>query len=59
MSNTYISAKEFAEIIGVHYITVLEAVKKGEIRSIKVGRKFRIPKTELERWHKTKENTND
>ncbi len=44
----FVSPREFATIVGVHYHTVLEAIQKGQIRAVKVGRQYRIPTTELE-----------
>ena len=44
----YVGLREAAEILGVHYLTVLKAVQRNDIPSIKVGRQYRIPRKALD-----------
>lgn len=45
MKNTkYITIQELANILGVSRIAVYKRVKKGQIKAMKIGRNFAIPK---------------
>jgi len=44
----FYSLEEFAHALGVHRITITRKIKAGQIKAVKVGRYWRIPKTELE-----------
>jgi len=41
--NKYISISQLAKILGISRIAVYKKVKKGQIRSIRIGRSFAIP----------------
>ncbi len=43
-NNKYISIMELAKILGLSRITVYNRVKKGEIKAIKIGRSYAIPR---------------
>ena len=43
--NKYITIPQLAEILGISRIAVFKKVKKGEIKAIKIGRNYAIPKT--------------
>jgi len=45
----YISTTKLAKLLGISRIAVYKKVKKGEIKAIKIGRMFAIPKTEVKR----------
>lgn len=45
----YISIAQLAKILGISRIAVYKRVKKGEIKAIKIGRSFAIPKTWLKK----------
>ena len=40
----YFSTQEIANILGISRIAVYKRVKKGQIKAIKIGRNFAIPK---------------
>ena len=42
--NKYITIPQLAEILGLSRIAVFKKVKKGEIKAIKIGRNYAIPK---------------
>jgi len=44
----YFSTTELAKILGVSQVTVFKRIKNGEIKAIKIGRNFAIPKEEIE-----------
>lgn len=44
----YYTASEFAEILGISRVAVFKKIKKGQIKAIKIGRNFAIPKKEVE-----------
>lgn len=44
-AKTY-TLKEVAAAIGCHYITVMKAVNRGEIRASRIGRLWLIPESE-------------
>lgn len=41
------SIKEFAEALGVSRLTISRRIQSGEISAVKIGRNWKIPKTEL------------
>ncbi len=49
----FMSVKEFASHIGVHYNTVIRSIKKGRLNAFRVGEGkrscYRIAKTEINR----------
>ena len=49
----FLSVKEFALYIGVHYNTVMRSIKKGRLNAFRLGDGkracYRIPKTEIDR----------
>ena len=49
-SRTIITIKEMSTILGIGRNTAYEAVKKGEIPSVKVGRRILVPSKALDRW---------
>ncbi len=42
--NKYITIPELAKILGLSRVAVFKKVKKGEIKAIKIGRNYAIPK---------------
>lgn len=48
MENTqYISIAQFAKTLGISRIAVYKKVKKGQIKAIRIGRSFAIPRKYL------------
>lgn len=49
----FLSVKEFAQLVGVHYNTVIRSIQKGRLSAFRIsgGRKsaYRIPRTEIHR----------
>lgn len=43
----YISISQFAEILGISRIAVYKKIKKGQIKAIRIGRSFAIPRKYL------------
>jgi len=48
----YISIPQLAKILGITRIAVYDKVKKGEIKAIKIGRNYAIPKAYVEKVFK-------
>lgn len=46
--NQYVTIPELARLLGLSRIAVYKKVKKGEIKAIKIGRTYGIPKKSLE-----------
>jgi excisionase family DNA binding protein len=42
--NEYFSIAQFAKILGISRIAVYKKIKKGQIKAIRIGRSFAIPK---------------
>ena len=40
----YISIAQFAKVLGMSRIAVYQKIKKGQIKAIRIGRSFAIPK---------------
>jgi len=47
IESEYWSVKEYAEKMDVHEDTIYSAIKRGEIKAIRVGRCWRIRKTDV------------
>lgn len=45
----FYSIDEFAAALGVHRLTISRRIKNGVINAVKVGKTWRIPKSELEK----------
>ena len=43
----YISIAQFAKVLGISRIAVYHKIKKGQIKAIRIGRSFAIPKKYL------------
>jgi len=43
-SDKYLTIQELANILGITRIAVYKRVKKGQIKAVKIGRNFAIPK---------------
>ena len=50
----FLSLKEFASEVESDPGTVMRAIKKGEILATRLGRNWKIPSTELERFENPK-----
>jgi excisionase family DNA binding protein len=44
MGKEYLTIKELADILGISRIAVYKRVRKGDIKAVKIGRNFAIPK---------------
>jgi len=53
MPNEYLSVKEFASKLRIHYNTVIRAIKSGRLNAVRIGAgkkaTFRIPASEIHR----------
>ena len=43
----YYTVSELAQLLGISRIAVFKKIKKGQIKAIKIGRNFAIPKKEI------------
>ena len=43
----YLSIAQFAKVLGISRIAVYQKIKKGQIKAIRIGRSFAIPKKYL------------
>ncbi len=48
LTETFYTVQEAADLLKVHYQTVRNWIKNNEIRAVKIGRSYRIPKSEIE-----------
>ena len=55
----YYSIKDLANILRIDYQTIYEKVNMGEIKSYKIGKLFRIRKTDFDSWLNSKEVLHD
>ncbi len=46
-SKEFLSVSEFAKILGISRIAVYKKIKKGQIKAIRIGRSYAIPKKYL------------
>jgi excisionase family DNA binding protein len=45
-----LTVNEAAAVVGVHPLTLREAIRRGEVPSVRVGRRVLIPRKALEAW---------
>lgn len=45
--NEYISIAQFANVLGISRIAVYQKIKKGQIKAVRIGRSFAIPRKYL------------
>jgi len=45
--NEYISIAQFAKVLGISRIAVYQKIKKGQIKAVRIGRSFAIPRKYL------------
>jgi excisionase family DNA binding protein len=50
-TSKFLTIREVAIMLGVHYTTVMKAVNAGEMRAVKIGRQWRIPEDALDETH--------
>ena len=48
--NALLNVHEVAEIFRVSYMTIYRLVRDGELRSIRVGRSYRIPRSAVDEF---------
>lgn len=46
----YYTVEQVALILQVHWQTILQYIKSGELKAFKLGRAYRVPATELEKF---------
>lgn len=59
MSEPLMTTKEAAAYLKVHKLTVLRMINRGELKATKVGRHWRIQRSEVERISKPQEIRSD
>lgn len=50
MEKEYLTVKQVSKILQVHWQSVLNYIRRGNISAIHIGRGYRIERTELERF---------
>lgn len=50
MTTTLLTPDQVAEVLGIRVSTVMEKYRRGEIPGVKIGRFWRTPPSELDRW---------
>lgn len=48
----YYTAKELAEMLGLNVMTIYRYINAGKLKAYKIGKEFRIDKSEFERFMK-------
>lgn len=48
--DSFLTPKEVSKILKVNYRKVLDLIAEGELKAYRVGRMFRIPRHELQRY---------
>lgn len=48
----YLKVKEIADLLGLNILTIYEYIKKGEFQAIKLGRNYRVERSEFNKFLK-------
>ena len=49
-NNNFLTVEQVAQALQVHWQTVLNYIKSGKLRALKLGKGYRISKEELEKF---------
>ena len=52
-NNNFLTVEQVAEMLQVHWQTVLNYIKSGKLKAIRLGKGYRIPKEALDQFIKT------
>lgn len=44
----YYTPKEVADILNLHYLTILRNIQAGKLKAVRIGRQFRISRDDLQ-----------
>lgn len=50
MSQDLMTIEEAARVLGVSHLTVYRLIKRGRLRALRVGRDFRIRRSDMDRY---------
>lgn len=51
-NNNFLTVEQVAEILQIHWQTVLNYIKSGKLKAVKLGKGYRIQKEELDKFIK-------
>ena len=51
-NNSFLTVEQVAEILQVHWQTVLNYIKSGKLKAVRLGKGYRIPKNFLDQFVK-------
>tara|TARA_B100000315_G_scaffold222126_1_gene225988 strand:- start:957 stop:1169 length:213 start_codon:yes stop_codon:yes gene_type:complete len=57
--DTFYSIKDVSLVLSLNYRTVLDLINKGELKSYRIGRIFRISQEQLEQFLQSNKNKNE
>lgn len=57
-SNSFYTVEQVAELLQVHWQTVLNYIKGGKLEAVKLGRGYRIPQEALDKFFKRNSSKN-
>lgn len=49
-NNSFYTVEQVAELLQVHWQTVLNYIKSGKLKALRLGKGYRIPKNELDNF---------
>lgn len=49
-NNKFLTVEQVAELLQVHWQTVLNYIKNGKLKAVRLGKGYRIPKSALDRF---------
>jgi excisionase family DNA binding protein len=51
-NNSFLTVEQVAEMLQVHWQTVLNYIKSGKLKAVRLGKGYRIPKNSLDQFVK-------
>jgi len=51
-NNSFLTVEQVAEILQVHWQTVLNYIKSGKLEAVKLGKGYRIPRHAIDKFAK-------
>lgn len=57
-NNSFLTVKQVAELLQIHWQTVLNYIKNGKLDAVRLGKGYRIPKEAIDKYVRNNKTNN-